>query len=261
MSSRYAQGATSLANPTSIGLVATPRVGSTLVAVLGVSSTGLESVATTANGSPIAPLFRIAIDGTHFAEVYKLENCDGSAVTWDSEFTMEGDPASVARASFLVEEVAEVVPAGVDRYSAATGTGTSPDSGSALATSQAAEMLLGFVMTIGPDSDAAPTWTSPYAAGQRTGLSSGAATNNITLASAFAAVAAIGAYSASATLGTSRAWACIIVTLKDSAVANKSKITYQLALGDQAVKLATGMPEARAALAGPVAVAVTIGEE
>lgn len=112
-------------------------------------------------------------------------------------------------------EIERVVAAPQDKLMTATGTSTTPSSGSTAATTWADEILLGAIATEGPDGDAPGTWDSPFIAGQRLGTTAGASPDlNITVSDGYRIVAEIGAYAASKTGITSRDWAAAILTLR-----------------------------------------------
>lgn len=108
-----------------------------------------------------------------------------------------------------------------DASASDTGTSTTPDS-TAVTLTQTDEMVLGFVGTHGPSSDAAGTWdttTGPWTAGQRVGTNTGFAGLDITVSEGYyvfgLAVGGVGFSTAAQKTGiTSRDWVAGVQTYK-----------------------------------------------
>lgn len=99
----------------------------------------------------------------------------------------------------------------VDKSATASGSSTTPNSGNTPTTTALLELLVGYVFTGGPVSDAAGTWGGGFAAGQRDGTNNPV---NRTTSEGWLEVAAMGVYAASKSGITSRAWTCEITTFK-----------------------------------------------
>jgi hypothetical protein len=264
MSAVFLKGADAVVSAASLSIgVSSVTEGSTLLVGLACKSLATSPVALSTvrwNGLDAVVLVITTIAGMDVA-VLSIQNCPAASGSLVASFEDEFGPAAIDEAAATVVEVAGVIAAPIDKFAVGTGTSTSPTSGSTAAILQASEQLVAFLMTMGPSTDAAPTWGGSFAAGQRAGTNTGTAIENTTVADASKPADAIAGYAASASLATSRAWACVLVTLVDSSIANKSKITFTLALGGATQKASLGAPSNTLALSGPMTKTMTIGEE
>lgn len=263
MSTRYPQGAVPIAGVSSATSPVTTRAGSTLLIAIASQTFATSPVAinsVTVGGVP-ATLIIAQGFGTKELDVFKFTNCPAGTLTVAVDFVDEFGSANIDNAIMIIEEIADVTPSGVDKIAVGIGTSTAPNSGATAAIAQDAEMGIAFVATRGPVTDAAPTWGLGFTAGLRAGSNTGVTLDNVTLASGWKALSGIAGYTAAATLGVSRAWCAVIVTLVDFNNANKSRITFQVAIGNATQKASIGMKDASVALPGPMTKTLTIGED
>jgi len=95
-----------------------------------------------------------------------------------------------------------------------TASGTTPSVGPTGTTTQANELVVGVIGTIGPVEDAAGTWANSFVNGQRAGTTGGDAASNQTVSMGYLTNAAIGQYTAQKSGITSRNWSATIATFK-----------------------------------------------
>lgn len=136
------------------------------------------------------------IGGISFAVYYK-ENASAGTPT----LTLNGTGASAVRAEYA--EYGGMAAASFDKTAQATGTSTTPSSGTTANRTQAAEVLLGFVGTVGGNT---------FTAG--TNFTLREPNSEIATQIEDQTVAAAGTDAATFTLGSSQGWACWIGTFK-----------------------------------------------
>lgn len=180
------------------------------------------------------------ISGLYVA-IWRLYN-SGATDTRNIVFTLSG---ALVGFGFVASTIRGQLASPVDKTAAAEGSSTAPDSGNTATTSQANEILIGAVGTIGHASDAAGNWLNSFTAGQRAGTATSA--TPCTISEGYREVSATGAYKAAKDSITSREWGAIIHTYKLAAPVN---VTLTVAS-------ATG--EAQACLAAVAAFSVALG--
>jgi hypothetical protein len=117
--------------------------------------------------------------------------------------------------SFAVIQVTGLTASPFDKFAGgSSGSGTTPTSGATATTTQASELLVGAIATIGPVGDAAGTWSNGFNAGQRDGSTGGSAASNGTISEGYLVVSSTGAYTAAKTGITSRSNSGAIATYK-----------------------------------------------
>lgn len=133
--------------------------------------------------------------------------------THDVTIDMSAAPPNAVAATVVVIHPIKSSPQ--DRTRTASGSGTTPSTSASAATTQASEIVLGFIGTSGPDGDDAGTWSNGYTAGQRKGTTAGALPGlNVTIADGYKVLTATGAQTAAKTGITSADWAASLITLK-----------------------------------------------
>jgi len=206
----------------------TCAAGSCLVVGIEFDQFAGDAANPTWGGVPMVLVFSGTVGSGGELEVYRLDNV--SAGTHDvvtEDWTLSGVATYV---SMIAVEVVGCAVAPQDQTANASGTGTTPSSGNTATTSQADELLLGFIATEGPSGDTGPTWAGSFTTGQRDGTTGGPATTNGTLAEGYRVVSATGAYAAAATGITSRAWTAAIVTFKAALPAQPAPLTATISL-------------------------------
>lgn len=131
-----------------------------------------------------------------------------------------GYTPGVTAAALTVYKVTGLAASPLDKTKTAVNTSATPSSTDTVATTQAAELLIGGIGTEGPDGDLPGTWNGDTTENnQRLGTTGAGAASNITVAAATKIVAATGTYSADKTGITSRDWAAAIATYKAAVAA------------------------------------------
>jgi hypothetical protein len=185
--------------------------GSMLVVVAGQIVPVLQiSMGAMWGGENLSTLSYAASDGDTFAaSIFELYVPVGG--TQDIVVT------NVDGANQIVFTVLEVTGGGMkssDKFDANFGVGTTPssDSGVNPPTTVANEVLIGGVVTRGPSTDTAGTWSNSFTGVQRVGGSGDA--DDVTVSDAFRIVSSTGSYVAAKTAITSRSWIALIGTIK-----------------------------------------------
>lgn len=128
-------------------------------------------------------------------------------------------PASVGAKAMSIDEFAGILMTGsLDQKNSNSATSTTPIPITTINTTQADEIITGFVAVNGSSADAyTEDNINQYTTLTRIGTTGGAATSNVTLNSAYKAVGATGAYRYNPTLGTAASWIGIIASYKAGA--------------------------------------------
>ena len=136
----------------------------------------------------------------------------GSTITLD--WTGASTPAAKAVSVAYIEGRHLTAP--VDVIGTATGTSTTPSVSTSATTTVANVVTIGIVGTEGPEGDTFTQDTSPVYSNApvRVGTTGGNAVTNIVLNGGFFFEAAVGVKTYNPTLGTSRDWAAVVITLK-----------------------------------------------
>lgn len=160
------------------------------------------------------------------------------------------DVGTTGKSAFLAVQVAGALPSSFDAAVVGHGSGASASSGYLPTTAQAEELLVAFLATEGPSTDAAPSWASAFIDGQRAGTTGGAiAAANSTLADAYRIVSEQGVYAAQGFLQTPRDWRLACLAFKADDSANYS--------GSLVVKEAVGNLELRTDMASTITSTMT----
>lgn len=197
----------------------TVATGSSLVVAVMFDNSLTEVNEVSFDGVPFTQTPASAPSALQECTVFLLENCSGTT----ADVIVDFGGITVVYVAALVVEVSGVVTSGAtDQYVGAGGSGTSPSSGNTATTTQAKELLLGFVGTEGPGSDVAGSWSGSFSDGQYVGTTGGTASQNSTISEGFRVVSSTGAYAAAKTGITSRAWAATIITMKEASTTQTS---------------------------------------
>jgi hypothetical protein len=145
-------------------------------------------------------------------DVWALHGATGG--TGDVVVTFDNTGSTSALA---VDQVVGLTTSPNDKTAVATGSSTTPSSGATATTSQANELWLGAICTVGPSGDTAGTWSNSFTADQRAGNTGGTATTNATISTGYRVVTSAAAATAAKTGITTREWEAAVATFKSAA--------------------------------------------
>lgn len=245
----------------------TCAAGSSLEVGIAFDTAASDSALPTWGGIPMTLVLSDNLGGGSMFEIYRLDNVSAGTHDVVTQDWFANWDSLAGWAAMGAVEITGPTAAPQDQLKNAPGSGTSPDSGNTGTTSQADELLMGWIGVEGPSTDASLNWGNSFSTGQRIGTSGGPATANATLAEGYRVVSAAGAYAAAGSLTTSRAWNAAIVTHKAAAVAGGPDILTVAPVALQGLvsegPLATGLTSAPIVVAqalvseGPLATGVT----
>jgi hypothetical protein len=166
--------------------------------------------------------------GGLFGEVWDLFNVSAGTnnlvLTWDN--TNFGAPYT---AYVTIAEVTGCSTSPYDVSASASGSGTTASSGGTGGQNQSFELAYGIVVTAGPQSDTAGTWSNSWAAGQRVGDSTGS--SHTTCSEGYFLTSTTTSQTAAKTGMTSRISRSLIVTYKQASASARQQPSLVLGVG------------------------------